>query len=234
MTTLLEQPLATIVTDRFRTASVFEKYNLDFCCRGKKSLQDACREKKINPALVLLDLEKVLEETEESIDFNAMTMKALAEYIVDKHHEYVNREMPVIQGYLQKVSSKHGGRYPQLHTINSIFTEVVRELEAHMQKEEKILFPRIAEAEKLQTETGLLPIHPIYINAPVSVMEHEHDHAGGMMQDIRELSGNYCPPADACTTFKLCYASLKAFEEDLHRHVHLENNILFKRAIELF
>ncbi len=235
MTELLDQTLASIVTGNHQSAAVFEKYNLDFCCRGKRSLQEACRENKINPASVLLDLEKIYESKDSGgDDFSAMSLQELSTYIVNTHHQYVKREMPVMLAYLQKVSSKHGERHPELLKITALFAAVCDEMEMHMMKEEKILFPRIDEVEKMYRENGSIPVSSTFISAPVSIMEQEHDHAGSMLQEIRELTSDYHAPTDACTTYKLCYAALQAFEQDLHRHVHLENNLLFPAAMKLF
>lgn len=235
MTDLLTKTLASIVTEDHRTAAVFEKFNLDFCCRGKRSLKEACREQQVNPAEVLMSLEETLTTgNNDTDDIAGKSLQELADYIVQTHHSYVKRELPLIDGYLQKVAGKHGGRHPELIRIAELFTAIREEMDLHMQKEEKILFPRIAEAENLVLKGAPLYMSGSYINAPVAVMEQEHDHAGSMMAEIRQLSGNYDPPADACTTYRLSFAALQQFEQDLHRHVHLENNILFPGAARLF
>ena len=142
--------------------------------------------------------------------------------------------MPVIVGYLQKVAFKHGDRHPELKQIIQLFTAVKEEMEQHMQKEEMILFPRIKEIEKMVAEGKEVNINSTYLLSPVRMMEQEHDHAGSMLAEIRRLTDNFMPPADACTTYRLSFAALEAFELDLHRHVHLENNILFPKAMQLF
>lgn len=235
MTELLQKSLAGIVTDNHQSAAVLEKYHLDFCCKGKRTLQDACRENKVNPAEVLLDLEKVMNDNSAvAADPLEMSLSELSGYITSTHHVYVRNELPLIYGYLQKVASKHGERHPELYKIAELFTAVKEEMEMHMLKEEKILFPRIAETERMANENKKLPVNNTFIGAPVSVMEQEHEHAGSMMDEIRQLSNNYTPPADACTTYRLAYSALQAFEQDLHRHVHLENYILFPKALSLF
>ena len=135
--------------------------------------------------------------------------------------------MPPIQMYVLKVATKHGQRFPFMHEVYDLFTELAEEMTLHMAKEEKILFPRI----KLLELNAAKDANPEFISAPVEVMEHEHDQAGTIMEKIRVLTNNYLAPEDACTTFRLALASLQAFESDLHRHVHLENNILFPKAI---
>lgn len=235
MTELLTKSLARIVTENHKTAAVFEKYKLDFCCKGKRTLQDACRENKVNPAEVLLELEKTSGTGNDGLsDPSQLPLHELADQIVRTHHSYVRHELPLIYGYLDKVSSKHGERHPELYKIFELFTAVKEEMEMHMMKEEKVLFPRISEVERLVNENKTLHINSTFIGAPVTMMEQEHDHAGSLLAEIRELTNNYVPPADACTTYKLSFASLQAFELDLHRHVHLENNILFPKALGLF
>lgn len=234
MTEFLDQSLASIVTGHHQSAAVFEKYDLDFCCKGKRSLQEACREKKINPAAVLLDLEKTMKEIDPvSQQFSELSLTELTAYIESTHHQYVRRQLPLIHGYLLKIASKHGSRHPELHKILENFTAIQEEMELHMLKEEKVLFPRIREIENLSKWNTPLSVSSTFISAPVSMMEQEHEHAGSLMAEIRSLSNNYKAPADACTTYQLSFASLQAFEEDLHRHVHLENNLLFPSAMQL-
>jgi regulator of cell morphogenesis and NO signaling len=143
--------------------------------------------------------------------------------------------MPQIYAYLNKISSKHGERHPELYKIFQTFSAVKEEMEGHMKKEELILFPRIKELQKLvNNENANLQLNITYLQSPITVMEQEHDHAGSLLNDIRILSNDYTPPQDACTTYRLSFAALKAFELDLHQHVHLENNILFPKAINMF
>lgn len=234
MTELLTQSLAKIVTENHKTAAVFEKYHLDFCCKGKRTLKEACVENKVNPADVLMDIERIIEaKTDETPDPTEMSLTQLADYVIKTHHNYVQRELPLIHGYLQKVSSKHGERHPELYKIFELFSAIKEEMEMHMHKEEAVLFPRITEVEKLVSQNALPQMSISFISAPVSVMEQEHEHAGNLMEEIRKLTENFIPPTDACTTYKLSFAALQNFEKDLHQHVHLENNILFPGAIRL-
>jgi regulator of cell morphogenesis and NO signaling len=234
MKELKTKSLAQIVNDNFRSASVFEKYHLDFCCQGKRSLADACTESKIDITEVIKEIENLNAEKDISIDFSSITLEKLADYIVDTHHTYVKNELPVILGYLQKVAAKHGERHPEMKKVAEIFAAICEEMDLHMKKEEQVLFPRIKEIERNINEKRELHISNTYLNAPINMMEQEHDHAGSMTKEIRLLTGNYIPPADACTTYKLSLASLQAFELNLHQHVHLENNVLFPRAEQLF
>ncbi len=236
MNELMAMSLAQIVSNNHRAASVCEKYNLDFCCKGKRTLQQACIEGNINIEDVVADL-KTAEQSngdKELIEFDKLTLAQLAEYIVKMHHSYVSKEAPQIFSYLQKVASKHGERHPEMLKVFELFAAVKEELEFHMIKEEQILFPRILEMEKLVAEGNEIRINQNYLQSPINMMEHEHDHAGELLAEIKKLTDNYNPPIDACTTFKLSFAALQAFEMDLHQHIHLENNILFPKALQLF
>ena len=227
----VSKTLAQIVKENYQTASVFEKYNLDFCCKGKRSLQQACNENNIPTELIVEEVNNLLkQESQVQIEFDQLSLSELIDHIVSTHHAYTKRELLQIFAYLQKVSSKHGDRHPELNQIFEAFSSLKEEMDLHMKKEELILFPKIKELER-----GVRQSAPVMnIQAPIAVMEDEHDHAGRCLEQIRELSNNYNPPADACTTYRLSFASLQAFEKDLHQHVHLENNILFPKAIELY
>ena len=228
--------LAQIVNSNHKAASVFEKYHLDFCCKGKRSLQQACVEQQIELSQVEGELGYIFsKDITGNVDFDKMSLTQLCEYIVQTHHAYVKNEMPQIYAYLNKVASKHGDRHPELYKIFQTFTAVKEEMEGHMKKEELILFPRIKELEKLaNSEGGQFQLNIGYLQSPINVMEHEHDHAGTQLNEIRMLTNDYTPPQDACTTYRLSFAALQAFELDLHQHVHLENNILFPKALKLF
>ncbi len=229
--------LAQIVTANHRTAAVFEKYNLDFCCKGKRSLEDACAEKSILIEDILSDLREVgapCDTCNITPEFEKLPLAILCDYIINTHHAFVKKELPQLYTYLYKVVAKHGYQYPELRKIFESFVAMKEELELHLQKEELIMFPRIKELEKIKSENGISKLNLSYMLSPINMLEQEHEHAGTLMQEIRILTNSFNPPADACTTFRLSYATLQAFESDLHQHVHLENNVLFPRAIELF
>ena len=191
---------------------------------------EACAEKQLSKEQVLQELSHAIATGLPSRDYNKLSLTELADYIVQVHHSYVRLNMPPIFQYLTKVAAKHGDRFPFMKQVHLLFAEVQDELSQHMLKEERILFPRIKqlEAEGL-TQSGIE-----FFQAPIDVMEAEHDRAGTILQQIRELTNNYIAPEDACTTFRLSLASLQAFEADLHQHVHLENYILFPKTIALF
>jgi len=224
--------LAQIVNENHQTAAVFEKYSLDFCCKGKRSLEKACVENNLPVEVVIGELTTMSAENQpSSMDSDTVSLTELTNYIVSTHHDYTKKELPQIFAWLQKVSAKHGDRHPELYRIFECFASLKEELEDHMRKEELILFPRIVEMEN---SADYSKISPLYLQAPVTLMEHEHEQAGILLKEIHRYSNNYIPPADACTTYRLSFAALQAFEADLHRHIHLENNILFPKAIKLF
>jgi regulator of cell morphogenesis and NO signaling len=236
MNELLTKSLAQIVNTNHRAATVFEKYHLDFCCKGRRSLEQACAESKIAPADVISDLQEHLgsNQLNENANYDRLSLSELADHIVNTHHSYVRNESGPLLGYLQKVAAKHGARHPEMLKVLELFTAIKEEMELHMDKEEKILFPRIREAEQVLADGKTLVINRSYIKSPIDMMEQEHDHAGSLLAEIRKLTSNYNPPPDACTTYRLSFEVLQAFELDLHNHVHLENNILFPKALKLF
>jgi regulator of cell morphogenesis and NO signaling len=225
MNELVNKTLAQIVTTDHRAASVFEKYQLDFCCKGKRSLQQACEEISVPVDTLLGELAQASVSSKLNIEFDKMSLAQLADFIVLTHHDFVKREMPQILFYLEKVAAKHGLRHPEMLNVFNIFENVKKEMDQHMANEEEVLFPQLKRLEA----GDINAIRPESFTS----FEQEHEHAGAFMQEIRQLTNNYTPPAGACTTFRLSFAALQAFEADLHQHVHLENNILFPKAVEL-
>lgn len=231
MINIAEQTLATIVTQNHQAVPVLEKHQLDFCCKGKRTLAEACNEKGLSVESLINELENLAKKNDNTrLPFDQMTAEQLISYILIHHHFYVKQSMPIILSHVEKVATKHGDRFPYMIKVFQLFNAINEEMIMHILKEEKILFPRIKEIENTFNEHRKLKISSGYINAPVSVLEQEHDHAGEILYEIRNLTSNYTPPIDACTTFKVSLFELKEFEEDLHKHVHLENNLLFPLA----
>ena len=235
MPAIAQQTLATIVNNNHQTVPVLEKYHLDFCCNGKRTLAEACTEKGLPLKNIAEELEKKMNAEQSSfLPFTSMTAEQLISYILIHHHFYVKQSIPAILAHIEKVVTKHADRFPFMVEVLYLFREVAQEMTMHMHKEEAILFPRIKEVETLLSIHQKRKHAEGYISEPVQVMEMEHEHAGELLYRIRELTNSYTPPADACTTFKISLAELKEFEEDLHKHVHLENNILFPLAGKIF
>lgn len=229
MQELKTRTLGNIVSEDHRAASLMAKYQLDFCCKGKRTLESACQEQDIPVDELVEELLELKKDQGPSFNFDKMSSTELIQHILLKHHVFVKTESPQLLFFIEKIADKHGERHPELIRIREAFTLLKVELEQHMQKEELILFPRIKEMEQQGAEK--MPAN--FIAGPVEVMEQEHELAGSLMARIRELTNDYDPPADACTTYRIAFQGLKAFETDLHEHVHLENNILFPRSMSL-
>ncbi len=233
MINIAEHTLASIVTGNHQVVPVLEKYNLDFCCKGKRTLAQACSEKGIKIESITEELKMLTNAArKQQMPFTEMNAEQLVSYILIHHHFYVKQAMPTIIAHLAKVTTKHGDRFPYMKKVHDMFVIVMREMTLHMEKEETVLFPRIKEVESLYKSGRSSEILPGYIQMPVDAMEADHEEAGDILYEIRTLTNNYTPPQDACATFKVTLAELKEFEEDLHKHVHIENNILFPKAIK--
>lgn len=226
--------LKAIVTEDFRAAAVFERYSLDFCCKGGVTIAEACAGREVDPAGVYADLEEALRTPGDPDESGRWTPDTLIDHIIRTHHAYVRSAIPVLSVHTRKIADVHGPNHPEVIAIAAQFGAVAAELLHHMQKEEMILFPYIMQmaAAARQGRTLAAPGFGSAHN-PIRMMEAEHAAAGDALYGIRALSNTYTPPPDACTTYRVTYQELRQFEEDLHRHVHLENNILFPSALAL-
>jgi regulator of cell morphogenesis and NO signaling len=227
--------IGQIVAADYRAAAVFERFGLDFCCGGKRTLGEACQEGAVDEAAVRHALDE-LSGTAGAGDApsSEWPIPVLIDRIVSVHHAYVRSMLPVLLAHTEKIARVHGDRRPELHTVHRHFSAVAADLRQHMLKEEQILFPyllSLAEAAERGQATEPSPFGTV--ENPIRMLEEEHQDAGYEMRLIRELTRDYVPPDFACTTYRACLAELKEFEEDLHRHVHLENNILFPAAVRL-
>jgi regulator of cell morphogenesis and NO signaling len=214
---------------------ILEDAGVDYCCGGGKSLHDACMHADVSEEEIL----KRLRENKELVSTGekAWTSAPLAEltkHIREVHHRYVRESINRAGALLVKVKTKHGENHPEIAEVQKLFGEVGKEMVMHMQKEEQILFPYIDALERSANGNG--PLEPPFfetVKNPIHAMMKEHDSAGDLVERIRKATGEYTPPADACTSYKALYQELREFEADLHQHVHLENNILFPRAVEM-
>jgi regulator of cell morphogenesis and NO signaling len=225
--------IGDIVASDFRTASVFEAFGIDFCCGGRQSIADACQRAAVDPRILERALRALPPATEHGDgEMTRWPLDRLIDHIVAIHHAYIRSALPVIGRYLAKLVEVHGQRHPELARIAAAFDHVGRDLQQHMLKEERVLFPYIRE---LASAAGRGPWHSPFgtVENPIRMMEREHRDAGDELRIIRELTDGYTPPADGCATYRICFEELAAFERDLHRHVHLENNVLFPRTVEL-
>jgi regulator of cell morphogenesis and NO signaling len=206
--------------------SVFEKYKIDYCCGGHRSLEEACLRIGLDPAIVRKEIYQTSGEEHSMLRPERWSSSMLIDFIVQNHHSYVEDAIPEIKALLEKVCAAHGNDNIELLAIREDFEELADELNAHMQKEEFVLFPAIKRLESQQHAD-----HPLAkaIQDPIGVMEHEHDAAGELIKRIRSLSNHYTTPEYACPTYRITYKKLQEFDNDLMRHIHLENNILFER-----
>ena len=227
--------LSQVVSKNYKTASVFEKYNLDFCCKGKRNIADACKEAGISKEDVMNDLNNVF--TENAVrDFapDELKLNFLVDHILNTHHTYIRNMLPVINARMDKVSSKHGQNHPELKEVARIFSVLQKDLRQHMIKEEEILFPYLKKLAMIKENKSKYE-SPYFgsVRNPIAMMEAEHRSAGDDFHAIREVTNNFKLPEDACNGFRILYLELQEFEEDLHKHIHLENNILFPKSVQM-
>jgi regulator of cell morphogenesis and NO signaling len=235
METIVYNTIGSLVAANFKAASVFQKFGIDFCCNGNRTISEACASQNLDIEKVEQEILSVLANEEKSIiDYNSWPIDLLADYIEKTHHRYVTEKIPELNIYLSKLCKVHGERHPELLSIYKHFLASDEELTNHMKKEEKILFPFIRSMVKAENGQSKID-QPAFrtVKNPIAMMMKEHDAEGARFREISKLSNEYTAPADGCTTYKVAFAMLKEFEEDLHTHIHLENNILFPKAIIL-
>lgn len=229
-----ENTVAEIVTKNIKTADIFKKHGIDFCCGGGISIKKACEKHNISFADLEKELMHIDSSTSKAYDYDSWSLDFLIDHIQNVHHTYVEENIPLVLQYSNKVAKVHGHHYKEVVAINNLFHTVAQELAAHMKKEELILFPFVKQLVKAEKEGSKVKVpHFGTVNNPIAMMEDEHENAGDIFKEIKQLSNNYTPPENACNTFKALYAKLDEFEQDLHQHIHLENNILFPKAIAL-
>ncbi|NVN91005.1 MAG: iron-sulfur cluster repair di-iron protein [Desulfuromonadales bacterium] len=230
-----DKTIGELVAADYRTARVFEKYGIDFCCGGKIPLATACRERRIDPVVVSREIEEAgSEPLERSQNYAAWGLPFLADYIINTHHAYLNENLNQIAAYANKIAQVHGAKHPEVIEIAGIFARIAIDMAAHLREEEDVLFPaikRIDAAVKAGTEPDAED--RATLKTCLAKLDHEHEEIGAAVHTIRHISNNYLIPDDVCNTFMLTYRMLKEFEDDLHKHVHLENNILFPKAAQL-
>lgn len=226
-----EKTVADYVTENIKTAHIFKKYGIDFCCGGGITVEKACAKNNIDQSILENELLKIDTVKDLIEDYDKWDLDFLIMYIENVHHTYVRESLPLISQYANKVAKVHGHHYQEVVKVNQLFHEVANELLAHLQKEEQVLFPfikQLVDADKTGNKNINIPFGTV--NNPIRMMEIEHENAGNIFKEIRSLTNNYTPPKEACNTFRALYSKLEEFEQDLHKHVHLENNILHQKA----
>ncbi|ULQ58318.1 iron-sulfur cluster repair di-iron protein [Flavihumibacter rivuli] len=228
------QIIGDLVAMDYRTAAVFKANGIDFCCNGNRSIAEACTEAKLSTPTLLQQLQEVIEAPgQESHHFQTWPPTLLADYIEQVHHAYVRRKISEIIPYLNKITAVHGNNHPELKAVQQLFEESSEDLQEHMHKEETILFPFIRDANK-PGDNG--PTGATISNdrdaSPIAMIHEEHDKEGERFRKIASLTNNYTTPPDGCNTYRVTLGLLREFEEDLHLHIHLENNILIPKILE--
>lgn len=220
-----------LVARNYHAAGIFRKYGVDFCCGGGVTVRKACEKKGIEEGELIRELNKIQESaTSENENYKAWQPDALIEHIINTHHRYVRLKTEEIGHYAAKVARVHGQNHPENREIWTHFVELANALMTHMKEEEETVFPAINALYKGRLERQSTERAEAIVKEAIAEMEDDHEQAGTIMATIREKSHQFTPPADACTTYRILYQNLKDFEEDLHKHVHLENNILFEKA----
>ncbi len=234
MTTLgIHETVGEIVTRRPALSRIFENVGIDYCCGGKKSLEEACKEKQLDPNEILNQLtgaETTGKADAPELDIAGMTLTELADHIEKTHHAYLRSELPRLDALTEKVASVHGGKEPRLPELRNTFVALAQELSSHMMKEEQILFPMVRTLEASETAPTF---HCGSLANPIRQMEQEHDQAGSGLERHRELTDGFKAPEWACNTYRAMLDALAHLERDLHQHINKENNVLFPRALEM-
>ncbi|WP_435523865.1 iron-sulfur cluster repair di-iron protein [Chryseobacterium indoltheticum] len=226
--------IGDIVAEDFRTAAIFKKYGIDFCCKGGRTIEEACGPRNLDSDQIYSDIENLPKTDGNSIDFTSWNIRSFSRLRRKNASPLCGRKTPVLQQFLDKLCKVHGALHPELFEIRDLFFASAQDLASHMKKEELMLFPFIKNMVRAQIEGMAIPQPPFgSVENPVNMMKHEHTVEGERLRKIAELTDEYTPPADACNTYKVTFAMLQDFENDLHKHVHLENNILFPKAIQL-
>ncbi|MBO1580267.1 iron-sulfur cluster repair di-iron protein [Bacillus sp. XF8] len=222
--------IGDIVTQFPKASDLFKSYRIDFCCGGNRPIIDAINERNLSAEEILTKLNTLYHETkqlnESEINWKTASYSELIDYIVNKHHRYLNEELPLLSPYVTKVLRVHGAGQPHLAQIHKLFHELKTELEQHLIKEETEDFPLILAFEQNPTDENYMKLRKV-----VDELENEHDHAGDIIKELRKVTNDFTPPVGACGTYRLVYQRLEALESDLFEHIHLENNVLFPRAI---
>jgi len=230
--------IGEVVAEDYRTASIFESAGIDYSCKGKRSIDEACNNKGIETNELINDLQHIIKHnappSETLHEYKDWPLDKLTDHIEEKHHKYVTKQIPIIKGLLDQIIESHGNRHPELKEIKSLFSACAGEFSVHMKKEELTLFPRIRKiAKAVQSGDNSAIAAMGNIENSIKMMMHDHDKEFDQLRRVGELSNQYTPPADGDKAYKDALDNLKAFEDDLHLHIHLENNILFPKSVAL-
>jgi len=232
MENTLEKTIGQMVAEDYRIAQVFKNHKIDFCCKGNQNIEEVSEKYDLDVDVLLGEIDEVKQQiNNDNADFKSWPLDLLTDYIEKKHHRYVGEKIPILKQYLAKLCKVHGKIHPELLEIDQHFNASAGELTMHMKKEELMLFPWVRKMVKTEHQNeSLNRPHFGTVKNPIAMMMQEHENEGERFRLIAELSDDYNPPADGCSTYRVAFSLLKEFEEDLHKHIHLENNILFPKA----
>ena len=218
-----------------QSTRLFEKLKIDYCCGGNQTLAEGCTSAGVDVyAVIQMLAEATQQKSEDAVDFTSASLPQLITHIVDTHHVFTKSEMDRLQLLADKVLAAHGGNHPELVHLDELLTRLCADLKPHMFKEEHVLFPYIFALARAADQQGAVPFAPFgTVNNPIRMMMREHDTAGEILRELRKLTFDYKVPADACISYQTLYQALENFEKDLHQHIHLENNILFPKALDV-
>jgi len=225
--------VADLVSENIKTAHVFKKFGIDFCCGGGIPVSEACAKLGLPLELVSEELNKIDSEVDKAHDYQSWSLDYLIMHIENIHHTYVREALPMLAQYAEKVARVHGHHYSELLTIKDLVEELATDLMSHMLKEEQVLFPAIRRIVLQQSNELNAEPSSIRVESPIKVLMQEHEHAGNIVKALNEQSQGYEAPDGACNTYRAFYSKLEEFERDLHLHIHLENNILFPKIIQM-
>jgi len=227
--------IGEIVADDFRTAAVFTKYHIDFCCKGYRTIEEVCKKRDIEETVLIEYIRNAkINTANQSFDYKTWPVDVIADYLTKTHHRYIEEKAPIILQYLTKLIGVHGEIHPELHEIHTIFSKSFLDLTVHMNREEMVVFTFIIKMKNAQTQ-GIDLDTPAFLSIenPIVTLKEDHEMESGRFRKIAALTNNYTPPTESCNTYKVAFAMLEEFEKDLRKHIHLENNILFPKVIEL-
>ena len=232
---IANKTIGEFVAEDYRTAAVFERHGIDFCCGGQGTLAKVCKEKGLDSGQILSEIEAVRKEpAKRGENYAAWELPFLADYIVNTHHVWLKENDPTITAYTRKIADVHGAHHPEVIEIAALFEKIATDMDAHLREEEEVFFPAVKRAAAAR-KAGQTPAREDrkVIKESLEQLKREHEEVGDAIHRIRHLAKGYAIPADVCNTFMVTYQKLQEFEEDLHKHVHLENNILFPKAAQL-
>ncbi|HWR44897.1 iron-sulfur cluster repair di-iron protein [Sporomusa sp.] len=233
MTNLLtgNQKVGDIVASLPEAITVFKKYNIDFCCGGHKTLSEAVKQQGVEEKAVLTELSNLSTSSSERhvhLDWRTAPLTELVNHIIDTHHTFIKKEFPIINELTEKIMSVHGSSHKELVRVDHLFRLLRKDLEAHLETEEKILFPLILEYDKSPSQQKFEKMLTV-----INELENEHELAGNILKELRQITNQYTAPPEGCTSYRMAYRKLEEMEDDIFRHIHLENNILHPRIAGL-